>query len=266
MRSMFRSVLVALVPVFLMIGAGTAMAETPTYLCVPETAGQTVTSGGSEGKCEAKNTKVELPPTAELATLQSILPHIKYEAEGIDKKPTIQFSAVNVQVINGQGKTKTVNGVGNLVIGYDELAGTQTGSHNLILGEELSYTSYGGIDAGYSATLTGPFSAVLGEGTASGEESSVVGGAGNLASGQGASVSGGFHNTASGHYASISGGAWNLASGEGGFSSISGGYENTASGTIASVGGGFKNTASGHYASIFGGKELKAEKEYEALP
>lgn len=273
-----------LVPVFLTMGVGTAMAaETPTYLCVPETAGQTVTSGGSEGKCEAKNTKVELPPTAELATLQSILPDIKYVASGVAGKPTIQFDAVNVQVVNGEGKTTTDNGEGNLVIGYDENLDkrAQTGSHNLILGEEQGFTSYGGILGGEENEITGPFSSVTGgrgntasggrssvaggkKNTASGEESSVTGGVANTASNEQSAVTGGENNIARAFDSSVTGGSYNLASGE--KSSVTGGAANTASGNHSSVTGGEDNAASGKYASIFGGKELKAEKEYEAIP
>ena len=45
---------------------------------------------------------------------------------------------MNVQVVNGEGKSETTNGEGNLVIGYDEDKGghPQDGSHNLVLGEE----------------------------------------------------------------------------------------------------------------------------------
>ena len=49
-----------------------------------------------------------------------ILPYVSFVKEGIDKKPTIQLSRANVQIVNGLGKTNTVNGVGNLIIGYDE--------------------------------------------------------------------------------------------------------------------------------------------------
>jgi hypothetical protein len=286
MRSMLGSVLAALVAAFLMTGAGTAMAaETPTWLCVPETAGQTVTSGGSEGKCEAKDKTVELPPTAELATLQSILPDIKYVASGVAGKPTIQFGAVNVQVISGSGSTSgTVNGEGNLVIGYDKNEGKheQTGSHNLILGEEQTFTSYGGVLAGFHNTLSGSYSSVTGgeDNTVSGSYGAVTGGVNNTVSGKWSSVTGGDANTTTGDWNAVTGGEDNTASGVAGAASVSGGYENAAgsfssisggeknkaTGTWAWVGGGFKNTASGHFASIFGGKELVAEKEYEAIP
>jgi hypothetical protein len=73
-----------------------------------------------------------------------------YVASGVGG-PTIQFSGVNVQVVNGEGKTASVNGDGNLVVGYDENAGKndQTGSHNVILGGEQTFTSLGGILGGF---------------------------------------------------------------------------------------------------------------------
>jgi hypothetical protein len=276
MKFIVRSMLVALVPMFLTFGVGTAMAtETSTWLCVPETSGQTVTSGGSEGTCAAKNTKVELPPTAELATLQSILPHIKYEASGVAGKPTIQFNAVNVQVVSGSGKTYgAVNGEGNLVIGYDENEGKheQTGSHNLILGREQTFTGYGGIVAGFKNTNDGSYNSVTGgeDNTVRLSYNSVSGGEENTAIGNGNSITGGRKNTVNGvvGWNSVSGGIENTASGIEGGNSVSGGEKNSASGSVGRswVGGGYKDTASGAFASIFGGKDLVAEKEYEAIP
>jgi hypothetical protein len=193
------------------------------------------TVGGNA--CKTGYEKLELPAAGELETLNEILPHIKYEEAGIAGKPTIQFSGVNVQVVNDEGKTASVNGDGNLVIGYDENASrTQTGSHNLILGEEQAFSSFGGIVAGY----------------------------GNTISGREASVTGGFLNTASGFYTSIGGGEINTANVEA--ASVSGGARNTAGSQAASVQGGSGNLAGGKYASIFGGKELVAKNEYEAIP
>lgn len=36
------------------------------------------------------------------------------------KYPRVQFKGVNVQVVNGSGKTDYANGLGNLIIGYNE--------------------------------------------------------------------------------------------------------------------------------------------------
>jgi len=176
---------------------------------------------------------------SELETLHAILPHIKYLAAGVGGKATVQFSGVNVQVISGAGKTSAaVNGLGNVVIGYDEnpKAHAQTGSHNLILGEEQSFTSYGGIAAGFGNAIGGPF----------------------------ASVTGGGENSATGKEASISGGWRDVASAEN--ASVSGGRENVANNLYSWVGGGKLNTASAAVSSIFGSKSLTTLAEFEAIP
>ena len=100
--------------------AGGACASSVS-LCVPSTAGGSVTSGA----CSRGGTTVALPASsADQQTLLSILPHISFSASGIGGKPTITFSGVNVQIIDGSGHTSTVNGTGNLVLGYDETPGT----------------------------------------------------------------------------------------------------------------------------------------------
>ncbi len=110
---------------------------------------------GKEGK-QGKEGKTGLS-AAELETLKGILPHIKFVASGIGGKPTVQFSGINVQIVSGSGSTAgAVNGEGNLVIGYDENTGghAQTGSHDLILGEEQTFTSFGGVVAGFRNTIS----------------------------------------------------------------------------------------------------------------
>ena len=236
--------------------------------------------------------------SSEVETLKSVLPHIKYVGTGIAGKPTIQFSAVNVQVVSGSGKTNALpNAMGNFVIGYDENPGghEQTGSHNLVLGEEQTFISVGGIVAGHRNAIKGEDASVTGgegnvafayassvsgglENTANGTYSSVTGGRLNVASGEFGAVSGGVENSASGIYSSVSGGASGNAEGtkasvsggerntaSGILSSVSGGLKNTASYYDASVGGGYLNTASGGVSSVFGGKELEAKNEFEPL-
>jgi hypothetical protein len=195
-----------------------AGAEAPTKICVPETASKPVLSASTKNECPTKSTtkyKTEaLPGPAELEALDRILPHVNYVEAGVGGKPTIRFSGVNVQVVNGEGKTESVNGEGNLVIGYDENASrTQTGSHNLVLGEQQAFSSFGGLVAGYGNTI-------------SGREASVSGGALNTASGFYTSITGGEQNTARVEAASVQGGSKNLA--EGRFASIFGGKELTA--------------------------------------
>lgn len=91
--------------------------------CVPSAAGAAVTSGGlAPGSCGAGATKVALPAgAADQQTLISILPHLRFTAAGPGGKPTVVFSGVNVQVVSGSGSTSgTLNGTGNVIIGYDE--------------------------------------------------------------------------------------------------------------------------------------------------
>jgi len=127
----------------------------------------------------------------------------------------------NVHVRSGGGATDAaVNGVGNLVIGYNQsnrFGVVRTGSHNVVVGPRHTYSSCGGLVAGEDNTVTGPFASVSGgrENTASGKSATVSGGANSGASGAQASVSGGFFSTASGNFASVSGGNGRSATGAG---------------------------------------------------
>ncbi len=220
---------------------------------------------------------------SELATLKALLPHIRFTQAGVGGKPTVQFTGVNVQVVNGEGKTATANGEGNLIIGYDENEAKheQGGSHDLVLGEEQTFTSFGGIVAGWGSTVTGSFASVTGgeDNRATGTRSSVSGGSADTASGAWASVSGGYANAATASQSSVSGGAANQATeinasvsgGEGNVasnnsSSVSGGEANRASGNLTWVGGGRSNHAEGAFSAIFGGKAQTTTNEYEVLP
>jgi hypothetical protein len=254
----------------LLPAASCAWAETAIKLCIPETASKTVVVPNAKGECvntkTVKYNKVQLPGSGELETLNKILPHVKYVESGVGGKPTIQFSGVNVQVVSGVGKTNAaVNGEGNLVIGYDENPGTETGSHDLILGEEQTFTSYGGIVGGLANSVTGPNASVIGGSlnSADGEGASIDSGQHNVASSRYASISGGFGNLATGSYAALSGGVGNTASGS--YASVGGGASNEAS-TEAWIGGGYKNTTSGRLSAVFGGKEQTAKTEYQAIP
>ena len=272
-----RGVLVAtcLVAGFAAVVPGGALAS-GLQVCVPSFAGATLRTPKA-GVCKAGYKKSELP-SEEQAT---IMAHMKYEATGIDGKPTIKISGANVQIVNGEGTTATTNGEGNLVIGYDEEPGDQGGSHNLILGgPQQAFTSYGGILGGDYNTIGARYASVIGgsDGTASGPWALVVGGVSNTASGSSGSVGGGADNTAEGGFASVSGGYGNKATGgdssiSGGYgniaatpeSSISGGESNEATGEDNSwIGGGYKNHTREFLSSIFGGTGLETTGEFEA--
>jgi len=209
---------------------------------------------------------------AKIAALEARLASVSLVT--LNGQPTVRFSGVNLQVVNGQGRTISANGTGNLIIGYDEgytssgiylctvgsdlstltavtdsamciAAGGiwtndsfKSGSHNIVVGPYNNYSSIGGV-------VFGEFN------TSSSQFTSVLGGTNNIANGYTASVSGGGNNTASGYLASVSGGNGNKASGEN--ANVSGGAGNTASGYISSVGGGINNTAGNNAASVSGG-------------
>jgi hypothetical protein len=219
---------------------------------------------------------------AQVAALQTVDDLAAYLEVDISNpsKPVVRIVGANLQVVNGLGDTETKNGVGNLIVGYDEgsnfyyeycsdgsygdystcLSAGETwggnqksGSHYIVLGRGNSYTQYSGLVAGYENVSNGIAASVLGGygNKASGSWSSVSGGYNNVASGEVSSVSGGNDNNASGVRSSVSGGDDNNASGS--RSSVSGGYGNKASGSWSSVSGGYNNVASGEVSSVSGG-------------
>jgi len=163
--------------------------------------------------------------------------------------PTAVFRGVNVQIVNGMGDTQTVNGTGNLIVGYNrpsvgsficslgvtESAATcqanhglwaqshKSGSHNIIGGDFNSYSSWGGLVMGMENAMSAPF----------------------------ASIGGGARNRAEGSFASISGGSFNTASGV--YGNVAGGFDNHAIGEYTTVGGGSQRTSSGQYDWAAGG-------------
>ena len=266
-RWLWRSVAVVVgVVVWFGLLAGGALASSVS-LCVPATAGQSLVSGA----CSGAGTTVALPASStDQQTLLSILPHLSFSASGVGGQPTIRFSGVNVQIVDGNSSNSTsiVNGTGNLVLGYDEAPGSQTGSHDLILGEKQTHTSYGDIVGGYDNQATSPYAIALGEGTTAASDYSLVAGDGNSVTGTASSLLGGYKNTVSSSYSTLSGGCSNLV-GTGSvsvnvdctnttrfphdFASITGGSGNQASSTSSSVTGGQSNLASDPFASIAGG-------------
>jgi hypothetical protein len=155
---------------------------------------------------------------------------------------TIRLTGVNLQIVNGTGKTKLQNRVGNLIVGYNEpralpfpAPDDRTGSHNIVLGIGNNYQSIGGLIVGVSNAI-------------SGEWSTVTGGSYNIASGSNSSISGGSTNSATGEASSVAGGKGGIASG---FESF--------------VGGGQSNAANGQYSVVCGGYKTTAERDYEVL-
>ena len=233
--------------------------------------------------------------------LQNLISNVApYMTGGTDAQgqPTVFFSGVNVHVNNGEGGTATVDGTGNLIVGYDErlsanvsfcsiidgggnaytlqadcennsgvwgTAPQKIGSHNLVIGIGHNYTQHGGLIAGFRNTVASSDSSISGgiDNVSNGSYGSVSGGASNTASGVASSVSGGISNTASGSSSSVSGGNSNTASGSS--SSVSGGITNAASSSSSSVSGGSSNTASGAASSVIGGLSNTASSSYSSV-
>jgi hypothetical protein len=268
--------------VLLTIGVSPTWAQPTTTICVPEKAGTPVVSGTSEGTCtSSKDQAVRLPGPEGLATLNKILPHLKFQEEGVGGKPTIQVTGANVQIINGMGHSDTTNGAGNLVIGYDESCDVepipepeckppappvnpklQTGSHNIVVGDIHTYTSWGSIIGGKGGKANGPGAIMGGVGnraTANTEDAFLVGAANEVFNSFAGSVSGGERNRVNRADASVSGGVGNTASGI--YSSVTGGERNKALGFEASVSGGVENTA--RAGTIVGGDENEVAERGE---
>jgi hypothetical protein len=186
--------------------------------------------------------------------------------------PEVVITGANLRIVNGLGATATTNGLGNLIVGYNEQfgPGNRTGSHNAVVGRSNNFSSFGGLVVGDFNEISGEFASVSGgvENVASGRWSSVSGGNRNMASNDFSSVSGGAVNTADGIGSSVSGGVANLAGGPlgfGPFSSVSVGESNTASGISSSVSGGAANAASGSGASISGGLFNTASETFSSV-
>lgn len=221
----------------------------------------------------AKRSETELTTsrvaTIEASNVMKLDPYVTLTTSAVNGSagPHIMFTGVNLHVRSGAGVTSSANGLGNLIVGYNEMRGAteteRTGSHTLVVGRSHKWTSYGGLLAGSWNTLTAPYSSVSGGyyGIASGIDSSVSSGYYNTASGMYSSVSGGAHNTASVSQSSVSGGQYNTASGS--QSSVSGGSHNTASGSFSSVSGGHTNTASGTAGSVSGGFQRSVTGLYD---
>lgn len=197
---------------------------------------------------------------------------------------TIRFSGVNLQVVNGTGRTGRIkgelnNGLGNLIVGYQELreadrhsatddTNDRSGSHNLVVGSGNNYSICAGQVVGYRNTISGPLSAVSGGeyNTASGTYSAVSGGNWNMVAAWRSVIGGGCGNfiTEEATDSVVSGGYKNQVSSRS--STISGGQNNTASGDMSTIGGGNWNRASGGLSTVSGGGAPRQDLPISGLP
>jgi uncharacterized coiled-coil protein SlyX len=159
---------------------------------------------------------------ADLATFRQLKEYVRLVPETMEgvRGPNLIFEGVNVHIRNNRHSTTVVDGLGNLIIGYNEIgdeAGlfypppVRNGSHNLIVGAGHSYSSAGGFVAGYRNTIGSSFSTVAGGflNVANGEHSSVSGGLLNVASGEFSAVCGGMQNDTASFASSVTGGSYN---------------------------------------------------------
>jgi hypothetical protein len=148
--------------------------------------------------------------------LSAVLEFVYVETEEMEglTGPHLIIEGANVHVRSGYGTTddgcesdvsgfpncEILTGLGNLIVGYNDripsrgtVREVRTGSHNLVVGEGHSFTSFGGFVAGWSNRVIGKNSSVTGGriNTASGFSSSICGGKINVASGTASSIGGG---------------------------------------------------------------------------
>jgi hypothetical protein len=200
-----------------------------------------------------------------VGALERTLTHVT-SVTGAGGLPEVRITGANLRLVNGLRATATANGLGNLLVGYNEPrqgGNVETGSHNVVVGQGHNFSSFGGLVVGRQNEISGVFAAVSGgfDNTASGASAAVSGGIFNRASGESAAVSGGFDNTASTSATSVSGGRGNTARGES--AAVSGGHGNTASGDTAAISGGQANTASGFTSAVSGGRNHTVRGDFD---
>ena len=191
--------------------------------------------GTLAGRIEALESAVA-DNTLAMASTSALAEKVAVNAAG-----DVVFSDTNVFIQNGTAATDTLNGKGNLIVGYATPEGDpeRGGSHNVIVGDGHSYAGHSGLAIGHSHRLTA-------------DHAVAVGGYGNQVGGDYGVTVGGQYNVTNGMYGTVTGGGFGLASGA--YSSVFGGSENTATAPFSAVTGGRLNVVSGDYASIAGGE------------
>ncbi len=106
----------------------------------------------------------------------------------VPSSPTLRVAGANVQVVNGLGSTSTTNGLGNIVVGYNEVrpetdaaecsrgefdesfcsviggiysVNHRSGSHNLVVGSQQNYSNHAGMVAGDPGAAAGSMDGVI---------------------------------------------------------------------------------------------------------
>jgi hypothetical protein len=145
---------------------------------------------------------------AKITELEKKIDRLNLILNGVVRKNNdIYFNNVNIHVLNGTGKTESVNSTGNIIVGYNE-NGNISGSHNIISGSSCKASSYGGIVSGKNNRALKPYAVAVGgsNNEVNGIYGVAVGGSSNNASGKFSTVAGGEKNNAKGDYSIIAGG------------------------------------------------------------
>lgn len=172
------------------------------------------------------------------------------------KGPTITFTGANINIVNGLNQTRSANGLGNLIIGYNEEplgpvyipldVDSRAGSHCLVVGQGHTFGGSGTYGVTSGCVVFGEYNRVVGY------AESVLGGSENSAAyGSANSVAGGFNNQSIGVDCNILGGASNVATGF--EATVSGGIWNSSNVDFASILGGAYNIENSYYSTILGG-------------
>lgn len=246
-------------------------------------------SNGSEGNVADRVAALEQQVEALLELLEGVSREMVSDETNTDvtdgtERPTLIFSGMNLQIVNGTGTTSQSNGVGNLIVGYNEPrdengescpgddgsrpnfysvsnCNRRLGSHMLVVGSSNNYMGFGGIVSGLSNETGGSYSNVLSGSLniANGFLSSVYGGSTNDATGIAAIVGAGSFHAASGTGSAIFGGATSTAIGD--QATIVGGRRHVANSFRATILGGHENTIDGRYEVTIGGRELYCDDD-----
>lgn len=187
-----------------------------------------------------------------------------------DPRESLLLDGLNLAIRNGSGAQDAVNGLGNVVVGYDapnpDPSRNKSGSHNVVVGTGNGYTSHSGIVSGDQNFVGSAFAAAIGgQGNGAFERwgAVVIGGTRNDARGQTSTVIGGDANTSTGGSAVVLGGISNTAALTNYV--VVGGEDNDSSGPECSAGGGgcragvvvggHNNEAYGQWSVAIGGQD-----------
>ena len=146
-----------------------SMANAATIYACRKKVGGAIRIVGASTTCLATERKMSWPDTAEVTALKNRLVAVESLLQHFTRNGNdISITGANLWIKSGSGATDgggTVNGLGNLIVGYNEARGAgddRTGSHNLIIGSQNNYASFGGLVAGYLNTVSGTYSSVSG--------------------------------------------------------------------------------------------------------